>query len=192
MRQPRLFITLPSLALVFSLAACDGATPLAPQEPSAESTAVLSRVPSDLKPLPFHGVTAGQLVSMEVAPPGRCPDLLPMLFSYRGAGNATHFGRFAIEGTECAWFDPSDPSTAASGDSEWTFTAANGDALYVSYDETTGSLEPPWLLWSAEIYATGGTGRFETAELVNVTWSGGVHLVTFETYSTLDGRIEFR
>ena len=37
-------------------------------------------------------------------------------------------------------------------------------------------------------YATGGTGRFETAELVEVTWRGGIHLVTFETYSTLDGR----
>jgi hypothetical protein len=79
--------------------------------------------------------------------------------------------------------------------SEWTFTAANGDELYVRYDETTGIRKPPpspWLLWSAEIYATGGTGRFENAELVEVTWSGGIHLVTFETYSTLDGRIEFR
>ncbi|MCL7971469.1 MAG: hypothetical protein M8840_12025 [marine benthic group bacterium] len=45
-------------------------------------------------------------------------------------------------------------------------SAASGDELCVSYDET--------------------------AELVNVTWSGGVHLVTFETHSTLDGRIEFR
>ena len=56
-------------------------------------------------------------------------------------------------------------------------------------------MEPPpspWPLWSAEIYATGGTGRFTDAEMVDVTWSGGVHLVTFETYSRLDGRIEFR
>ena len=185
---------LASPALALCLTACDGTSPMSPQE-TADAAAVSARVPSNLVPLPFHGVTTGQLVGMEIAPPGRCPAYLPLLFTYQGAGNATHFGRFTVEGTECAFFDPSDPSTAASGASEWTFTAANGDELYVSYDETTGMSEPPpspWLLWSAEIYATGGTGRFENAELVEVTWSGGIHLVTFETYSILDGRIEFR
>lgn len=185
---------LASPALALCLTACDGTSPISPQE-TVDAAAASARVPSDLKPLPFHGVTTGQLVGMEIAPPGRCPPHLPLLFTYRGAGNATHLGRFTVEGTECAYFDSSNPGSADSGVSEWTFTAANGDELYVSYDETTGSMEPPpspWLLWSAEIYATGGTGRFETAELVEVTWSGGIHLVTFETYSTLDGRIEFR
>jgi len=194
MIRPSIITVLASPALALWLTACDGISPVAPQD-TLDASAASARVPSDLRPLPFHGITAGQLVSMEIAPSGRCPAHLPLLFTYRGAGNATHFGRFAIEGSECAFFDPSDPSTAASGVSEWIFTAANGDELHVSYDETTGSLEPPpspWLLWSAEIYATGGTGRFETAELVDVTWSGGIHLVTFETFSTLDGRIEFR
>lgn len=171
MNRSTIFTALAGTALALCLTACDGTSPAAPQE-TVDAAAVSARVPADLKPLPFHGVTAGQLVSMAIAPPGRCPEYLPLLFTYEGAGNATHFGRFAIEGDECAYFDSSDPSTAASGASEWTFTAANGDVLYVSYDETTGTLEPPWLLWSAEIFATGGTGRFETAELVDVTWSG--------------------
>jgi hypothetical protein len=191
MIRPTIITVLASPALALCITACDGTSPMSPQE-AAEAAPVTARVPTALKPLPFHGVTAGRLVSMVMAPPGRCPEYLPLLFTYEGAGNATHFGRFTVEGDECAYFDSSDPSTAASGVSEWTFTAANGDELYVSYDVTTGTLELPWLLWSAEIYATGGTGRFETAELVDVTWSGGVHLVTFETYSTLDGRIEFR
>jgi hypothetical protein len=191
MTRPSFVTALAGTAVALGLAACDGMSPTAPQE-TVDATAISARVPAERKPLPFHGATAGQLVSMAMAPPGRCPEHLPLLFTYEGAGNATHFGRFAIEGDECAYFDSSDPSTAASGDSEWTFTAANGDELYVSYDETVLTLEPPWLLWSAEIYATGGTGRFETAELVDVIWSGGVHLVSFETYSTLDGRIEFR
>lgn len=189
-----LITALASPALALCLTACDGTSPVAPQETAAAS-AVSARVPSGLKSLPFHGVTTGQLLSMEIAPPGRCPASLPMLFTYSGMGNATHFGRFTVEGTECAYFDPSEPSTAASGVSEWTLTAANGDELYVSYDATTVSMEPPpspWLLWSAEIYATGGTGRFADAELVNVTWRGGLHLVKFETYSKLDGHIEFR
>jgi len=181
-------------ALIFFLTACDGTSPLAPQK-AVQPSVASAGASTDLRPLPFHGVTTGQLVSMEIAPPGRCPESLPMLFTHRGAGSATHFGRFTVEGSECAFFDPSDPYTVNSGMSEWTFTAANGDELYVRYDETTGIRKPPpspWLLWSAEIYATGGTGRFENAELVEVTWSGGIHLVTFETYSTLDGRIEFR
>jgi len=66
----------------------------------------------------------------------------------------------------------------------------------VEYDEVVVTLEgpsSPWILFHApRLEATGGTGRFETAELVDVTWNGGVHLLTFETHSALDGRISFR
>lgn len=119
-----------------------------------------------------------------------------MLFSYRGEGNATHMGRFTVEGGECAFFDPDDPGAARSGYGEWTFTAANGDELCVEYDEAVVTLEgpnSPWILFYVpSLEATGGTGRFETAELVDVTWRGGLHLGTFETWSELDGRIAFR
>jgi hypothetical protein len=126
---------------------------------------------------------------MMPAPEGRCPSQLPLLFMYEGVGSATHLGRFTVEGSECAFMDPSNPTTMVSGHSEFVFTAANGDELHVAYDQTTVGFEPPpspWLLWSAPIYATGGTGRFASAELVDVVWRGGGNLMTNDTYSTLN------
>jgi len=180
---------------VIAMIACDNGGPLQPETamttPAAQATG-----PTDRPDLPFHGATAGQLVSMEPAPPGRCPPDLPMLFSYRGEGTATQMGRFTVEGGECAFFDPSDLSTARSGHAEFTLTAANGDELNAGYDAAVVSPEgpaSPWILFHVpSVEATGGTGRFADAELVDVTWNGGVHLVTFETYSSLDGRIAFR
>jgi hypothetical protein len=183
------------LGPAFVLGACEDAGPL---EPDGVAIPLGARANGrvDLPGLPFHGTTAGQLLTMEIAPPGRCPPDLPMLFSYRGEGNATHMGRFTVEGGECAFFDPDDPGSARSGSGEWTFTAANGDELSVGYDEAVVTLEgptSPWILFYVpSLEATGGTGRFAAAELVDVTWRGGVHLGTFETYSELDGRIAFR
>jgi hypothetical protein len=48
------------------------------------------------------------------------------------------------------------------------------------------------VLWSTEIEAAGGTGRFADAELEGVIWQGGVNLLTFETWSRLDGKIRLR
>lgn len=184
-------ILLPAIVL----SACEDAGPLEPESVAIPRVA-RANGPADLPDLPFHGTTAGQLLTMEMAPPGRCPPDLPMLFSYRGEGNATHMGRFTVEGGECAFFDPDDPGAARSGYGEWTFTAANGDELCVEYDEAVVTLEgpnSPWILFYVpSLEATGGTGRFATAELVDVTWRGGLHLGTFETWSELDGRIAFR
>jgi len=158
-----------------NLGACEVAGPMEPAR-AVIPLVVQADGPPDRPDLPFHGTTAGQLLTMEMAPPGRCPPELPMLFSYRGEGNATHMGRFRY--------------------GEWTFTAANGDELCVEYDEAVVTLEgpnSPWILFYVpSLEATGGTGRFETAELVDVTWRGGLHLGTFETWSELDGRIAFR
>ena len=195
MKPFRVLVAAAVICAATPLIACDDAGPLEPEDtvatPAAQSTGA-----SDRPGLPFHGTTTGRLVSMEPAPPGRCPPELPLLFSYRGEGNATHMGRFTMEGGECAFFDPGDPSTARTGLGEFTLTAANGDELNVEYDEVVVTLEgpsSPWILFHApRLEATGGTGRFETAELVDVTWSGGVHLLTFETHSALDGRISFR
>jgi hypothetical protein len=175
--------------------ACDEGGPMEPEDAVA-AVAARSHGQPGRPDLPFHGTTAGQLVGMEPAPPGRCPPDLPLLFSYRGEGTATHMGRFTVEGSECAFFDPGDLSTARSGHAEFTLTAANGDELNAGYDAAIVSPEgpaSPWILFHvSSVEAIGGTGRFADAEMVDVTWSGGVHLVTFETYSTLDGRISFR
>jgi len=151
-----------------------------------------------IQPVPFHGTTAGMLLAMELAPPGRCPPPYYLLAEYLGRGTATHMGRFTVSGTECIYMDPPaqgeqpDPSTMAAGHARFVFTTANGDQLFVAYDEdevtyqTIGSI-----LWSAEPYATGGTGRFVGAELIDVTWSGGGSLLTGEIYSSFDGWIRY-
>jgi hypothetical protein len=143
----------------------------------------------------MHGTTTGMLVGMVPAPEARCPETLPMMAMYQGVGNMTHMGKVQVGGTECLRMDPSDPSSAASGLGDFTLTAANGDHLFVTYEATVLSFEAPpspWALWFAEVHSTGGTGRFENAELVDATWNGGVNLVTFETWSYLDGYIRLR
>jgi hypothetical protein len=112
-----------------------------------------------------------------------------MLFSYRGGGTATHLGQFTVEGDECA-----DPATMTTGEGQFVFTAANGDKLFVAYDRTSVSFEAPpspWMHWSSTPYLTGGTGRFQGAEFVDVTWGGGGNLATGEMYSNLDGWIRY-
>jgi hypothetical protein len=146
-------------------------------------------------PLPMKGTTEGLLLGMDLPPPDRCPPQRPMLATYRGMGNATHMGRITVEGTECLFMDPSDPSTASSGEGRFVLTAANGDQLHVTYDQTVISFEPPpspWVLWTTAVEAAGGTGRFEDAELEGVVWWGGVNLLTSETWSRLDGKIRLR
>jgi hypothetical protein len=182
-----LFVSLVLVPSAF-LAACGDSDPVSPDlvQASVISQAVELQ---DAKPLPLHGSTTGMLVGMAPAFPGRCPAERPMLFTYRGQGNATHLGRFTVEGGECV-----DPSTMATGDGEYTFTAANGDMLFVAYDETAVSFEPPpspWMGWSSAPYLTGGTGRFKDAEFVDVTWGGGGNLATGEMYSNLDGWIRY-
>ena len=189
MNMLRALTSLVVLLPATSMLACADADPLVP-EPSLAVQASKAGGSQKLKALPFHGSTTGGMVGM-VMPPNRCPAHLPLLFMYEGQGNATHLGRFTVQGSECVFQDPPNMSTGAS---QFTFTAANGDRLDVGYDLTTLTFPAPpspWLLWSAPIYATGGTGRFEGAELVDVTWSGGAHLGTMETYSTFDGWIRY-
>ena len=193
MATPRLLPGILSVVFTACILACDGTSPLAPGEAPDGITPLVSKleVPQNL---PFHGATAGGLVGMVPAPEGRCPMERPILLIYEGAGTATHLGRFTIAGTECALFDMADPSTLMSGEGRYVFTAANGDQLFVAYDRTTIGFEPPpspRITWSTSAYATGGTGRFENAELVDVIWRGGANLMTYETWSSIDGWIRY-
>ncbi len=73
-------------------------------------------------------------------------------------------------------------------------TAANGDWIKVGYANTAISFEPPpspWLLWATSMSVIEGSGRFEDAQLFNVTWKGGAHLMTLETYSAFDGAVVY-
>jgi len=94
-----------------------------------------------------------------------------VLLLYQGAGTATHLGRFTVSGSECALFDPSNPASLMSGEGQFVFTAANGDQLFVGYDRTIVGFEGPGsprITWATPLHATGGTGRFTNAVLVDV------------------------
>lgn len=147
----------------------------------------------NLYPRPFHGTTMGHLVSQEPAPPGRCPDDLPLLFTYHGEGEATHMGRITVDGGECVFIDPADPTTLRSGAGEFIIAAANGDWMKVGYAATSITFDPasPWVLWSAAIELKEGSGRFANAQLVGTVWHGGANMATGETWSALDGAIVY-
>jgi len=142
---------------------------------------------------PFHGTTAGHLVSNGPAPAGRCPTDMPLYNTYHGSGEATEMGAISVDGGECIFAVPGHPEQARSGAGLFTFAAANGDTITVAYDQTTGSYDPssPWLLWSAPISLVAGTGRFKAARLVGVTWHGGMNRQTKETWSEFDGKIVY-
>jgi hypothetical protein len=177
-----------AVALLLVFGGCE----VAPTGPAQELQAQQSRTSLlNPDPRPFHATTVGQLVSQALAPEGRCPADLPLLFTYHGAGQATHLGAITVDGGECVFADPADPSTLRTGAGEWTITAANGDKLMIAYAATTITLTPdsPWVLWSTPIQLTDGTGRFAHAQLVGVVWHGGANMVTGESWSAMDGAI---
>ncbi|MFW6330817.1 MAG: hypothetical protein ACOC3J_03735 [Gemmatimonadota bacterium] len=197
MSRTRRLTTSLALAAGVCCLGCDGDSPLDPNLSPEALQAQAARHDAPLA-VPFHGTTAGMLLGMHSAPPGRCPPPYYLLALYQGRGTATHLGRFTISGSECIYMEPPapgqapDPSTMAAGYADFVFTAANGDQLMVAYDEDTVEYQSDnSILWSATPYATGGTGRFAGAELVDVTWKGGASMVTGEIYSSFDGWIRY-
>lgn len=183
-------------ALTLSAAACAcGDAGLLQPDPDLDASVQMAPEKNELQQRPFHGNTKGMVVGQVFpAPAGRCPAYLPVLFIYKGEGRATHLGEFQVDGSECVFMDPTNPLNVASGVGRFTWTAANGDELHVAYDAPTLSFQgprSPWLSWSAPIYATGGTGRFADAHLIDVVWEGGANIATFETYSSFDGWIVY-
>jgi hypothetical protein len=181
-------VALATFAAIGGLAACtsdDGAFPLEPQltashEATAASIAAVAQ-------RPFMGSTRGQMVGLGSDP--RCPASHPTLMLYRGVGHITHLGLTTIEGSECA--NLTDPTANTTRYAEWKLTAANGDWIRFAYDPAyvTGA-EPPVIYWAAYPVFRSGSGRFENATL-DVTWSGGLDLQTFATWSTFEGTIRY-
>jgi len=185
-----------SLAFSIPLGACEDTEPLGPEVDANLTVAEASHGHrQEVRGLPFHGNTTGMLIGQTFpAPEGRCPAERPILAEYVGKGKATHLGRITVVGGECMYFDPTDPGALSSGDGRFRITAANGDWLDVAYDLTTLQFEAPpspWVVWSAPVRIVEGGGRFEGAEFLGVIWAGGYNALTHETYSKLDGRIQY-
>jgi hypothetical protein len=113
-------------------------------------------------------------------PGDRCPALTIQI---QGTGTATHLGNLTTVQSHCVA-----PPSFAFTNGEFTFTAANGDQLFGTYEGELLPLDPPLAAVDGEFTFTGGTGRF-----VGTTGSGdasGVqNLATGDATVVLEGTI---
>ena len=142
----RPIIIRPIILAVSVLAA--GCTDQAPGSPTSPGSAVLA--PAQLRnatQLPLRGsfTAADQGV---VVPPS-------VLVQGTGDGNATHLGRFTM--TYAAIADLATPTATGT----FTFTAANGDQLLVTFvGDAANTTEPGIVSFTETLTIVGGTGRF--------------------------------
>jgi hypothetical protein len=93
------------------------------------------------------------------------PGVIPMIFEIPADGEATHLGKSTWYAD--MWVDPrSEPWTQGG---VMTFTAADGDQLFGTYD---GFAEPggPGIKFWGVFEISGGTGRFEGAKATGDYW----------------------
>ncbi len=146
--------------------------------------------------VPLKGSTKGMVIGMY--PYGSpdwdakgCPsDAYALVNEYLGYGQATHLGRFSIQGSECL-----DVATMQFVKGEYTLTAANGDELEFRVPGGFAVPQPPFpptvFHWTAQgLWCDGGTGRFASAKCEGA-WSGGFNMATGETWSSIDATITY-
>jgi hypothetical protein len=102
-----------------------------------------------------------------------------------GAGNATHLGNFTTVQHHC--FDPNDPSGAFT-DGFYTFTGANGDTIFGTYNGHLVPIAPPVFAIVGEFTIEGGTGRFVGASGGGAA-SGTLNVATGVATAQLNGLI---
>lgn len=127
--------------------------------------------------VPFAGSDVGTF-----AIPGSC-DGGNLNVVIGGAGTATHLGRYSYTADEC--FDPG--TGTFTGDP--TFTAANGDQLWGSYEgQVAPTSDPNVITYTETLTISGGSGRFLGASGV-LEVVGIANLATGEYSQELSGWI---
>jgi hypothetical protein len=163
------------VTLAFTLS-CDRSD--MPSGPSASAEPVDGGFP-EAGQVPLKATFSGPGVAADI-PGDRCPVLTIQI---TGTGTSTHLGKFTTVQSHCAA-----PPSLAFTNGEFTFTAANGDQLFGTYEGEFLPLEPPLAAIDGAFTNTGGTGRFE-----GVTGGGdatGVqNFATGEATVVLDGTI---
>lgn len=102
-----------------------------------------------------------------------------------GEGHATHLGNFTTVQHHC--FDPNDPSGAFT-DGFYTFTGANGDTIFGTYNGHLVPIAPPVFAIVGEFTIEGGTGRFVGAAGGGAA-SGTLNVATGVATAMLNGVI---
>lgn len=124
---------------------------------------------------------------------GRCPAGTIFRTFIEASGEATHVGRFGVEGDHCTY-----PGLTY-GNGRWTLTAANGDTFEAPYEpapvQPVNPDFPATIVTDTVHTVAGGTGRFEDATgsfvcrvtLSNIDWL----TFTAELAASCEGAISY-
>ena len=136
-------------------AACSGQVLDSPTSPSAAIFAS-GRTPQGAVQLPFRGTFTGEDRGVLNCPPTCPPTTLRV--TGKDTGEATHLGHFTAIYEDVVYI----PATTGTG--TLTFTAANGDELFTTYEGGQTEFVPPNVSTITLVATiTGGTGRFAAA-----------------------------
>jgi hypothetical protein len=126
--------------------------------------------------VPFKGFLDGNYTVTVIPPIGT--------FVGSGAGAATHLGGFTYEFPHTVNFGSVPPVGVGS----YTFTAANGDAVFAVFTGQSSPVAPGFVFVVEECVITGGTGRFANAS-GSFTVSRLVDQVNRTTIGSFEGTI---
>jgi hypothetical protein len=136
--------------------ACSGQVLDSPTSPSAATVASSRTQAQGAVQLPFRGTFTGEDRGVLNCPPTCPPTTLRV--TGKDTGEATHLGHFTAIYEDVVYI----PATTGTG--TLTFTAANGDELFTTYEGGQTEFVPPNLSTLTLVATiTGGTGRFAAA-----------------------------
>lgn len=122
--------------------------------------------------VPFRGSGTADVTLQEFAPgfpeqgssfDGRCSVPSSWIIRFEGAAHITHLGKVTLRFEHCTQADLQ-AGIFTYTDGEFSYTAANGDALRGTYSDGTAEMVSSDLVaWQDTFVIRGGTGRFAAA-----------------------------
>lgn len=96
---------------------------------------------------------------------GRCSQPSLWLYHFKAEGKGVHMGRLESVGSHCSYPPSAMGALPTYGDGQVTSTSANGDQLWLGYENGTATFtsDPNVGLFQDEVTVAGGMGRFTGA-----------------------------
>jgi hypothetical protein len=137
----------PTLCMV--VAACSGQLPDSPTSPTSATSATAQTAATGGTNLPFNGSLTMTEVGV-IAPPN-------LVSEGTAQGTGTHLGRYT------ASFNVTVDLATGTATGTYTFTAANGDQLFTTFDGIGVPIQPGVASITETTTVVSGTGRFAAA-----------------------------
>lgn len=184
-----------ALLVVPILSACGSSTPTDGADVLVTQLANLG----EPQEVPLHGEGTAEIAGMQFAPgfpgerssfDGRCSVPSDYVIEFGGTGQVSHLGHVTIVFEHCSQVDFMTGNVTYT-DGFLTYIAANGDELWGTYWDGTGTpVSATEVGWQDTFVLDGGTGRFVSASGGGVDW-GTTHAETGHTAYELDGVIVY-